>query len=148
MSALTINPKVRKVLPLCGSPVDAEALAACRRVGAILAKDGLSYVDLADALAVESNAPDGPTWNERAWSAAAHPRARQARRRPCAFTEKQAAEHRRMALWVRNAEAGRLSERERQFIRDVAHQRHGLSVAQADWLSAICDRLVMEARCA
>lgn len=146
MSALAINPKVRKVLPLCGSPVDAEALAACRRVGALLERDGLSYVDLADALPVQGAAPIGPAWDEKAWRAAAGPQNRPHHSRVRTFTERQSAEHRRMALWVRNAEAGRLSVREREFIHDIAHRRRELTIAQADWLAAICDRLAMEGR--
>ncbi|MCJ2023932.1 hypothetical protein [Methylobacterium sp. J-067] len=150
MTATTIrNPKVCRIMPMLGSSNDAEALSACRRVGAILEKDGQSYVDLAAAIRVEGDMrPGGPAWDDRAWRAATGTRPRPHHRKAYTFTPAQSAEHRRMALWVRNADAGRLSDRERQFIRDIAHQRRELSVPQADWLAAICDRLVMEARCA
>lgn len=146
-----INPKVRRVLPMCGSPVDAEALSACRRVGTILAKDGLSYVDLAAAVRVAGDpspadtSSRGPVWDDRAWRMAAG-RARPHRRRAYTFTPAQSGEHRRMALWVRNNDRGRLSCREREFIADISHQRRELTIAQADWLAVICERLALEER--
>lgn len=142
-----INPRALRVLPMLGSPVDAEALSACRRVGAILAKDGQSYSDLATAIRAASEPPvSGPTWDNAAWHAAAAAYVRPYRRKKYTFTPAQTAEHRRQALWVRNAEAGRLSQRERQFITDICHQRRELTVAQSDWLAAIHERIAMENR--
>ena len=142
----TINPKALRVLPMLGSPVDAEALSACRRVGAILAKAGQSYNDLAAAARAAGEVPaSGPTWDSAAWDAAgAH--VRPYRRKKYTFTPAQASEHRRQALWVRNAEAGRLSQRERQFISDICRQRQELTLAQADWLAVIHERIAMENR--
>lgn len=141
-----INPRALRVLPMLGSPVDAEALSACRRVGAILAKDGQNYNDLATAIRVAGEATaSGPTWDSAAWDAAGA-YVRPYRRKKYTFTPAQASEHRRQALWVRNAEAGRLSQRERQFITDICHQRRELTVAQADWLAVIHERIAMENR--
>ena len=148
MTAPTIiNPKALRVLPMCGSPVDGEALSACRRVGAILAKDGQTYNDLAEAVRSAGEAlTTVPAWDDAAWHAAADARARPYRRRKYTFTPAQTAEHRRQALWVRNVEAGRLSPRERKFIADITHQRRELTIPQSDWLAAIHDRLAMEAQ--
>lgn len=139
-----INPKVRKVLPLCGSPLDAEVLAACRRIGAILAKDGLSYVDLAGVLPVEGTAPSHPTWNEEAWRTAARPPARP---RPCrAYTPRQEQEHRARVRFCQNY-PGRLTEWERGFVASVARLHGNLSIRQGDRLAVIVDLIERKGRC-
>lgn len=156
MTALSpIPPKVRAIMPLCGSKNDGEALGACRAVGRVLAREGLNYVDLARAVRVAGDPPAsadaGPVWNDEAWQRAAcgtGTRTRPVRRRAYTFTPAQSLEHRRMALWVRNNDRGRLSPREREFVADISHQRRELTIGQADWLAILCDRLVMESRAA
>ena len=74
------------------------------------------------------------------------PAYRPIRRKIYTFTPKQTAAHRRLALWVRNNERGRLSDRERRFITDIASWRRELTIPQADWLTAIADRLDQEDR--
>lgn len=136
---IAIPPKVIKILPLMGSPVDGEALNACRAVGRVLQHSGLTYRDLAQAIpttqAYEQPVSMGPT-----------PAYRPSRRRVSVFTPAQTTHHRQMALWVRNNERGRLSPREREFIVNVSSWRRELSIHQADWLVTICDRLEQEDR--
>lgn len=147
MTPRPIPDSVRALLPLCGASNDHEALGACRGIGRKLQAAGLDWHALAAAIPageghnnVTTLPTGGPTWNAEAWG-----QVRPGRRKRYVFTPTQTAEHRRLALWVRNADAGRLSPRERQFISDITHRRRELSLAQADWLNVICDRLAMEA---
>jgi hypothetical protein len=136
---IAIPPKVAKILPLMGSPVDGEALGACRAVGRVLEHSGLTYQDLAQAI------PTTRTY-EQPVSMGPTPAYRPSRRKVSVFTPAQAAHHRRMALWCRNHERGRLTPREREFIDNVAYSRREISISQADWLTDITDRLEQEER--
>lgn len=136
---VAIPHKITRIIPLMGSPVDGEALGACRAVGRVLEHSGLTYRDLAQAIPTargyEQPVSMGPT-----------PAYQPSRRKVSVFTPAQAAHHRRMALWCRNNERGRLTPREREFIANVASWRRELSVGQADWLTDITDRLEQEDR--
>lgn len=153
----TIPPKIRSILPLCGSSTDGEALGACRAIGRTLGTVGLDFHDLAKAIQtgpikadnVHLDRRSAPKWDDAQWRSASTrpaPAYRPSRRKASIFTPLQQAVHRRHALWVRNAEGGRLSDKERSFIASVVHQRHELSLAQADWLVDIVDRIDMEDR--
>lgn len=138
---LAIPPKVARIMPLMGSSMDGEALGACRAVGRVLDHSGLTYRDLAAAIPTREAAPglgDGRVQSPPAY--------RPSRREVSVFTPAQSAHHRRMALWVRNNERGRLTPREREFIANIASWRRELSITQADWLTDITDRLEQEDR--
>ena len=134
-----IPEKITRIMPLMGSPIDGEALGACRAVGRVLEHSGLTYRDLAQAIPTarvhEQPLSMGPT-----------PAYQPSRRKVSIFTPAQAAHHRRMALWCRNNERGRLTPREREFIANIASWRRELSISQADWLTDITDRLEQENR--
>jgi hypothetical protein len=134
---VAIPSKITRIIPLMGSPVDGEALGACRAVGRVLEHSGLTYRDLAQAISTtrpyEQPVSMGPV-----------PAYQPSRRKVSVFTPAQAAHHRRMALWCRNNERGRLTPREREFIANVASWRRELSIQQADWLTDITDRLEQE----
>ena len=136
---ISIPPKVVRILPLMGLPIDGEALGACRAVGRVLEHSGLTYRDLAQAIPTKQSC-DQPI------SMGPVPAYQPSRRKVSAFTPAQAAHHRRMALWCRNNERGRLTPREREFIANIASWRRELSVGQADWLTDITDRLEQEDR--
>jgi hypothetical protein len=136
---ISIPPKVAKILPLMGSPVDGEALGACRAVGRVLEHSGLTYRDLAAAIPTREAAPGLGDSRLRPT-----PAYRPSRRKVSVFTPAQAAHHRRMAIWCRNNERGRLTPREREFIANIASWRRELSIIQADWLTDITDRLEQE----
>ena len=138
---VAIPSKVAKVMPLMGSPVDGEALNAVRAVGRILKHSGLTYQDLAQAIPTKDinlvyivHEVDRP------------PAYQPSRRKIYTFTPNQSANHRQMALWCRDADQGRLSRREREFITNVVSWRRELTIAQADWLTDITDRLEQEGR--
>ncbi len=157
MSSASIPEKARRIIPTLGSPVDGEALGAARAIGRVLSGAGLSYHDLAAAIPVAAEArrpvppgarsypihPDPPgqkfgnfaDWR-RAWGASGRPH----------FTPRQERAQREQAAYCRMHDRGRLSPRERAFIRDIDGQRHGLTVRQSDWLAVICDRLEQEDR--
>lgn len=134
-----IPEKIARIIPLMGSPLDGEALGACRAVGRVLAHSGMTYRDLAAAIPTTKA-------HQRPVSMGPVPDYRPSRRKVSVFTPAQAAHHRRMALWCRNNERGRLSLREREFIANVASWRRELSIGQADWLTDITDRLEQEGR--
>ncbi|MCJ2036390.1 hypothetical protein [Methylobacterium sp. J-068] len=139
---IAIPSKVIKILPLMGSLMDGEALNACRAVGRVLQHSGLTYQDLAAVIpttAVTETVDNGHGFEPP-------PAYRPSRRKVSIFTPAQAAHHRRMALWCRNNERGRLTPREREFIANIASWRRELSIPQADWLVTICDRLEQEDR--
>ena len=157
-SAPAIPEKVRRIVPTLGSSVDGEALGACRAIGRTLSAVGLDYHDLARAIPTGSETVDNvtgfqrpaPKWDAAQWRSASKrpaPEYRPSRRKPSTFTPMQSAIHRRMALFCRNADRGRLSDRERAFVAEISTSRRELSVRQLDWLSTITDRLDMEDRC-
>ncbi|GJD43985.1 hypothetical protein AFCDBAGC_1847 [Methylobacterium cerastii] len=152
-SAPAIPEKVRRIVPTLGSPVDGEALGACRAIGRVLQGEGLSYHDLAAAIPVRTEIPvlsrTPPEWDTARWRSASTrpaPDYRPSRRKASVFTPTQSAIHRRMALFCRNADRGRLSDRERAFVSEISASRRELTVRQYDWLSTITDRLDMEDR--
>ena len=153
-AAPTIPEKVRRIVPTLGSSVDGEALGACRAIGRTLGAAGLDYHDLARAIPTESDnitlePGHSPRWDAAQWRSASKrpaPEYRPSRRKPSIFTPMQSAIHRRMALFCRNADRGRLSDRERAFVAEISTSRRELSVRQLDWLSTITDRLDMEDR--
>ena len=152
--APAIPEKVRRIVPTLGSSVDGEALGACRAIGRTLGAAGLDYHDLARAIPVQSEIPvpcrAPPAWDSARWRTASTkpaPEYRPSRRKPSTFTPKQNDAFRRMALHCRNADRGRLSPRERDFIANVSSWRRELTIGQADWLTGICDRLEQEDRC-
>ncbi|WP_264051672.1 hypothetical protein [Methylobacterium flocculans] len=139
---IAIPPKVIKILPLMDSPVDGEALGACRAAGRVLRHSGLTYRDL--AAAIPTTVPPETLHNVQGFEPS--PAYRPSRRKVSVFTPAQTTHHRQMALWVRNHERGRLTPREREFIVNVSSWRRELSIPQADWLVTICDRLEQEDR--
>ena len=152
--APAIPEKVRRIMPTLGSSVDGEALGACRAIGRTLGAVGLDYHDLARAIPTKADnvmlePGHSPQWNAAQWRSASKrpaPEYRPSRRKPSTFTPMQSAIHRRMALYCRNADRGRLSDRERAFVSEISASRRELSVRQLDWLSTITDRLDMEDR--
>lgn len=138
---LAFPPKVARIMPMMASPVDGEALSACRAVGRVLAQGGLTYRDLAQAIPTTQAAP--ANGDRRVQTTPAY---RPSRRKTFTFTPAQTATHRRMALYCRNADRGRLSRRERDFIADIVAWRRELTIPQADWLTDITDRLEKEDR--
>ena len=150
MNAPTLIPaKVRRIMPTLGSSIDGEALGACRAIGRILDGASLSFHDLAHAIRVEELEPDpvaifhgidpDPAGWRSAWSQ---------NRQRSAYTPRQEREHREQALYCRDHDGGRLSDRERLFVLSIANWRGGLSVRQGDWLTDICARLEAEDRAA
>ena len=143
MNARTlVPPKVCNIIPMLGSPLDGEALGACRAVGRVLDQAGLDFHALAASI---NTSPTGEA-DPSPFGFGPVPPYRPIRRKRWAFTPKQTADHRRMALWCRNADGGRLSRREREFVANIASWRRELTIPQADWLSVICDRLEQEDR--
>ncbi|MCJ2039553.1 hypothetical protein MKK55_11460 [Methylobacterium sp. J-059] len=156
--APAIPEKVRRIVPALGSPVDGEALGACRAIGRTLGAVGLDYHDLARAIPtgptnvdnVHVGSCSAPKWDAAQWRSASKrpaPEYRPSRRKASVFTPKQNDALRRMALHCRNADRGRLSPRERDFITNISSWRHDLTIGQADWLAGICDRLEQEDHC-
>lgn len=146
MNARSMPPKVRLLVPVLASAHEGEVVGTARAIGRVLASAGMSYHDLAAAIPVTSEAA-GPTppsqrfgdfagW-KRAW-ASKPPRSH--------FTPKQERSQREQASYCQMHDRGRLSPRERAFIRDISAQQHGLTVKQGDWLAVICDRLEQEDR--
>lgn len=144
-----IPEKVRRIVPLLGSPNEGEALGACRALARVLAGSGLDFGDLAAAL------PIGPEM-----STADHPPAAPSRapapsyqdwrgewagrfRRPRTFTPRQEARQEAMAAFCR-AHGTRLGPRERAFVGSIRPCLDGLTTLQADWLNDICARLEWE----
>ena len=157
IGAPTIPEKVRRIVPTLGSSVDGEALGACRAIGRTLGTAGLDFHDLARAIPVRSDLVGdahedrrpAPKWDAAQWRSASTrppPEYRPSRRKASVFTPTQSALHRRMALFCRNADRGRLSDRERAFVSEISASRRELTVRQYDWLSTITDRLDMEDR--
>ncbi|TXM66898.1 hypothetical protein FV226_22740 [Methylobacterium sp. WL12] len=157
IGAPTIPEKVRRIVPSLGSSVDGEALGACRAIGRTLGTAGLDFHDLARAIPTGSDLVDNihevrrpaPKWDAAQWRSASTrpaPEYRPSRRKTFVFTPTQSAIHRRMALYCRNADRGRLSDRERAFIAEISTSKRELSVKQLDWLSTITDRLDMQDR--
>ena len=153
----TIPEKVRRIIPTLGSPVDGEALGACRAIGRTLGTAGLDFHDLARAIPVvpetlhnvQGLRSPSPKWDAAQWRSASMrppPEYRPSRLKASVFTPTQSAIHRRMALFCRNADRGRLSDRERAFVSEISASRRELTVRQYDWLSTITDRLDMEDR--
>ncbi len=144
--ARSIPAKVRLAIPMLGSEDDGTALSACRGIGRLLASAGCDWHDLAQNITVAADpAAPTPTFRDfegwkRAW-ASKPPRSH--------FTPKQERSQREQATYCRLHDHGRLSPRERAFIRNISAQPHGLTIRQGDWLAAICDRLEQEdrARC-
>lgn len=141
----TFPSKVARIVPMMASPVDGEALSACRAVGRVLSHAGLSYRDL--AMAIPTREPT-PALGDNRIPPTPTPAYRPSRRKVCTFTPAQTANHRRMALYCRNEDRGRLSQRERDFVANLVAWRRELTIAQADWLTDITDRLEKEGRSA
>lgn len=144
-----IPSKVRLLVPVLASPHDGEVVGTARAIGRVLDSAGLGFHDLAAAIPTESDVDPIPAWDAAGWNAAARPTANPhapIRRERSVFTEKQSARHRQMAVFCKNADRGRLTARERDFVNNVAFWRRDLSIAQADWLTDICDRLETEDR--
>lgn len=152
----TIPAKVRLLVPVLGAPIDGEALGACRAIGRTLTSAGLDFHDLAAALPIRPMSPSlgdertataSPTHTDWQWSnwreilADVPPAYRPSRRKVHVFTPRQTADHRSMALWVRDNDRGRLSLREREFVANIVSRRRELTITQADWLGDITDRL-------
>ena len=137
---ISIPPKITRIMPLMGSPVDGEALGAVRAVGRILEHSGLTYCDL--AAAIPQGAPSHGLGDGRFGPVPAYkPR----RRKIYVFTPGQTAHHRRIAIWLRDNERGRLSQKEREFVANVAGWRRELTIAQADWLVDLVARVEEDA---
>lgn len=134
--------KAKRLIPVLGSSHDAEALSACRAISRVLNSAGLTFHDMADAI---DTSPTGEVVTD-AISFGPVPPYRPSRRKVWAFTPKQTAHHREMALWCRNNDRGRLRPRERAFINNVVAWRRELTILQADWLTDITDRLEQECR--
>lgn len=157
MNARSMPPKVRLLVPVLASDHEGEIVGAARAIGRVLSGAGLSYHDLAAAIPLAGETrrpvppgarsypihPDPPgqrfgsfaDWR-RAWGASGRSH----------FTPKQERSQREQATYCRLHDRGRLSPRERAFVRDISDQRHGLTLKQADWLAVICDRLEQEDR--
>lgn len=137
---VALPPKVRLLVPVLGSPSDGEALGACRAIGRTLRGVGLDFHDMAQAIGTTTKSESAPR------SAGPPPEYRPRRRHVWSFTEKQTAEHKRMARHCRDRDNGRLSTRERNFVWAIANHHRELTISQADWLVSICDRLEQEDR--
>lgn len=142
-----IPEKVRLLVPVLSSPHEGEVVGTARAIGRVLGTAGLTYHDLAAAIPTAGDAVRVPEWDAAGWRAAnPAPAARTTRRKVYTFTPAQSAAHRKMALYCRDADRGRLSPRERDFVSNVASWRRELTIAQADWLGDITDRLEQEDR--
>ncbi|MGU3536852.1 hypothetical protein [Methylobacterium sp. A54F] len=145
MNARTPFPaRVRLLIPLLASKHVGEVVGTAGALGRTLEGAGLDYHDLAAAIPITADEATMPAFDTSGWQAASArpaPPYRPSRRSHYVFTPAQTAEHRRMALFCRNEDHGRLSPREREFVANVASWRRELSIAQADWLADITDRL-------
>ena len=146
-----IPSRVPLILPMCGSEIDGEALNACRAVDRTLKSAGLDWHALTASIPTTTRPccrqtpPEPRTSSTReAWQGWRDAWARQ--HRPSGFTEKQEAAHRAQVRYCAAEDRGRLTRRERDFITNISRRRGGLSIPQADWLGAICDRLEHEDR--
>ena len=143
---IAIPAKVRRIVPTLGSPVDGEALGACRAIGRTLHGAGLDFHALAAAIKVDEGEPDpvaifhgldpDPAGWREAWS---RPRKHRF------FTEKQEAEQRAQMRFCK-ANNARLGPHERAFVDSISRSNIGLSYRQAAWLADIADRLDWEGR--
>lgn len=146
--AAPIPALVKRLVPTLGSPVDGEALGACRAIGRTLKAAGLDFHDLAAAI------PTGETVDNVHGLERAAPR-REGSMGPIppfdayswrrAYTPSQEAEHRARVRFCQDR-AWRLNDWERGFLNNVAKLHGNLSIRQGDRLAALTDRLDMEAR--
>lgn len=158
MSGPRIPEKARRIIPTLGSTVDGEALGAARAIGRVLSSAGLSYHDLAAAIPMVGEAkrsvppgarsyPIHPNTPGRRFGSFADWRQAWGTSGRSHFTPRQERAQREQAAYCRTHDRGRLSPRERAFVRDIiSDQGHGLTLKQADWLAVICDRLEQEDR--
>lgn len=132
------HPKVRRLLPLLGSPKPENRLRTLDQIAKVLAADGLSFADLAAVTITDARmlAP--------AASAAPTPSApiyRPLRRKRWLLTPRLLARYRGTALRCRGADDGRLSEGDRAFLSDFIRSRAEPTIAGIDRLSRIASFL-------
>jgi len=127
-SLAPVAPKLQKLVPLLASNHDGEVVATARAIGRTLQGAGLDWHHLAQALTMPLPQPK-PAGAAR-WSA------------DDAKPDHDPADWHGMAKWARDHDDGRLSDRERRFITDMAaplQMRRGFkpSAKQLDWLTSI-----------
>lgn len=134
MMARPIPSKVVRLLPLLGSNMDHEALAAARAIGRILDGSGLGFTDLAAAIPAAETVDNVRGFEPRPFDAYAWKRA---------YTPRQEQEHRARVRFC-ESRPGRLSAWERSFVANIARLHGNLSIKQGDRLAVIVDRIEKE----
>jgi hypothetical protein len=127
MTALApVAPKLAPLVRMLGSPVDGEALAACRAIGRTLKTAGCDFHDLAKAI-------EGP----------AEPRVvvLYRDREPPARREPETGEHWRDMARRCLGHFGDLRPAERRFLQDIIRWRGKPTAKQMTWLLAIAEAL-------
>ena len=141
-----IPPIIRRLVPVLGSPVDGEALGACRAIGRVLTRSGLGFTELANAI------PTGETKRADVTLGRPAPSRRTGPTRPRdvyalhrTYTPRQEAQHRARVVFCQS-QPWRLTSWEREFLDNIARLHGNLSIRQGDRLAALTDRLDQEAR--
>lgn len=135
-----VVPKVCRIIPILGSPVDGEVLAGGRALDRLLTGARLDLHFLAARIA-------GEPWESTSAVPAPQPAHRPTRcPRSSVFTEKQSAEHHEMARWCLDNDRGRLKPKDRKLLVNIVARRFELSIDQADWLVGLTDHFDQEDR--
>lgn len=129
-----VSLKLGKLIPRLATEHDGEVVATARAIGRTLQSAGLDWHDLTQALTMPLPAPKPAG----------------APRQPADDTDPESidpADWYAMAKWARDNDDGRLSDKERTFVHDLAaplRMRRGFnpSAKQAEWLRAIFLKLV------
>ncbi|MCJ2070040.1 hypothetical protein MKK75_14760 [Methylobacterium sp. J-030] len=145
IQARPIPEKVRRLVPVLGSPVDGEALGAARAIGRVLTGAGLGFTDLASAIPTRASIEDVSTSSVRPAPPAATVPEFHAYRWRRAYTPRQEQQHRTHVAFCQS-QPWRLTEWERRFLDGIARQHGNLTIRQGDRLAALTDRLEQEVR--
>lgn len=139
--------RIAVLVPSLGRDNDNEVVAAVRAIGASLKAEKLDFHDLARALAGLGKREEAPPVQPQPWSPSPTPPGSgtwYAR-----YSAQEANSDRERAAWLNAYGDLHLTERERDFVRDLAGRlaRYGgrATPRQADWLESLFDRVARAA---